>query len=124
MSASLRDRLGGKEGVSSEGVPQEGEDRPSFSNRRRDEHDHRYSRQEWNERAFARRHYMDNFEDQPKEQEAEVSSQSALDQSQAFRAENGSIAVLLSTVRGQCLKFNKIYQLSPFAFYSHTLTPS
>lgn len=46
LSASLRDRLGGREA----------EEKSSQPKRRRDEHDHRYSRQEWNERRFARQH--------------------------------------------------------------------
>lgn len=51
LSTALQERLGGKEGG----------DKPAYQNRRRDEHDHRYSRQEWNERMFARRH-RDDFE--------------------------------------------------------------
>ena len=52
LSASLRDRLGSREGS----------EKPAGPKARRDEHDHRYSRQELNERRFNRQFYRDNLD--------------------------------------------------------------
>lgn len=93
LSASLRDRLGSREGS----------EKPAGPKTRRDEHDHRYSRQELNERRYNRQFYGDNI-DGVEEQEPQV----CLLCSESHQSAECRLKIMFSIYKQRYLQLNAI----------------